>query len=152
LTDTRRTFASTPTLSALVALTGRLLQERIGRDLEPLGISYAQAAALVRLWRRSARMPQAEMIRSLALSRTSGTIVLNELEQRGLIQRHPDDDDARRMVVQLTDQGVDLEQPVLRVFERVEAVMKAPLTDEEYESGHRILRALLEEIRHDRRA
>jgi MarR family transcriptional regulator for hemolysin len=149
--DRRRSFASSSTLTTLLALGGRLVQERIGRDLEPLGVSYAQAAVLVRLWRRDGQMPQAEMIRSLALSRASGTLVLNELEQRGLIQRRPDERDARRLVVRLTEQGVDLEPQVFDVFDRVESAIRAPLSEDEVAAGLRILRLVAERIRHDGR-
>jgi MarR family transcriptional regulator, transcriptional regulator for hemolysin len=150
VTDERRSFASSSTLTTLLTLSGRLVQERIGRDLEPLGVSYAQAAVLVRLWRRDGQMAQAEMIRSLALSRASGTLVLNELEQLGLVERRPDDRDARRFVIRLTEAGVDLEPQVFDVFLRVERAIRAPLSDDEVAAGLRILRALLEGIRHDR--
>jgi DNA-binding MarR family transcriptional regulator len=127
------------------------VQERIGRDLEPLGVSYAQAAVLVRLWRRDGQMPQAEMIRSLALSRASGTLVLNELEQRGLIERRQDERDARRLVVRLTEEGVDIEPQVFEVFHLVESAIRAPLSEDEVAAGLRLLRLLLDGIRHDGR-
>lgn len=149
--DGRRSFASWPNLTTLLTLGGRLVQERIGRDLEPLGVSYAQAAVLVRLWRREGQMAQAEMIQSLALSRPSGTHVLNELEQGGLIERRPDDRDARRLVIRLTEEGVDLEPQVFEVFERVESAIRAPLSEDEVAAGLRILRALVDGMRHDRR-
>jgi DNA-binding MarR family transcriptional regulator len=149
--DGRRSFASSPTLTTLLALGGRLVQERIGRDLEPLGVSYAQTAVLVRLWRRDGQMAQAEMIQSLALSRASGTLVLNELEQGGLVERRPDVRDARRLVVRLTEEGVDLEPQVFEVFQRVESAIRAPLSEDEVAAGLRILRALVDGIRHDRR-
>ena len=151
MADSRRSFASWSTLTTLLALNGRLVQEQIGRNLEPLGVSYAQAAVLVRLWRRQGQMSQAEMIRSLALSRASGTLVLNELEQRGLIERQPDVRDARRLVVRLTEAGMDLEPEVFDAFDRVESAVRAPLSEDEVETGLRILRSLVEAIRRDAR-
>jgi MarR family transcriptional regulator, organic hydroperoxide resistance regulator len=150
--DSRRSFASWSTLTTLLALNGRLVQEQIGRNLEPLGVSYAQAAVLVRLWRRQGQMPQAEMIRSLALSRASGTLVLKELEQRGLIERQPDVRDVRRLVVRLTEAGMDLEPEVFDAFDRVESAVRAPLSEDEVETGLRILRSLVDAIRRDGRA
>jgi DNA-binding MarR family transcriptional regulator len=148
----RRSFASWSTLTTLLALNGRLVQEQIGRNLEPLGVSYAQAAVLVRLWRRQGQMPQAEMIRSLALSRASGTLVLKELEQRGLIERQPDVRDVRRLVVRLTEAGMDLEPEVFDAFDRVESAVRASLSEDEVEIGLRILRSLVEAIRRDPRS
>lgn len=149
LRDRRRFFASWSTLTTLLALGGRLVQERIGRDLEPLGVSYAQTAVLVRLWRRDGQMRQAEMIRSLALSRASGTLVLNELEQRGLIERQPDERDGRRLLVRLTEAGMDLEPQVFEVFQRVESAIRAPLSEDDVTVGLRILRGVLEGIQRD---
>lgn len=150
LTGPERSFASSPQLSGLLTLTGRLVQERLGHDLAGLGISYAQSVVLVRLWRRGGEMPQAEMIRSLALSRASGTLVLNELRQRGLVERRPDDADARRAMVRLTPAGHELERPVLEVFERVEGVIREPLSGEDVEAALRVLPAVLEAVQRDR--
>jgi DNA-binding MarR family transcriptional regulator len=150
LTGSERSFASSPHLSGLLTLTGRLVQERLAHDLARLEISYAQAAVLVRLWRRGGEMPQTELIQSLALSRASGTLVLNELRQRGLVERRPDQVDARRQVVRLTPAGHELEQPVLVVFERVEEVIRAPLAGEDVESAFRVLLAVLEAMQRGR--
>jgi DNA-binding MarR family transcriptional regulator len=76
--------------------------------------------------------------------------VLNELEQLRLIERRPDGRDARRMVVQLTEEGIDLEPQVFEVFQRVESAILAPLSEEEEAAVLRILRAVLDEILQDR--
>jgi DNA-binding MarR family transcriptional regulator len=150
LSGSERSFASSPQLSGLLTLIGRLVQERIAHDLARLGVSYAQAVVLVRLWRRGGEMSQTEMIQSLALSRASGTLVLNELTQRGLIERRPDQDDARRLVVHLTRAGYELEPAVLEVFEHVEAVIRGPLDDEEVEHAFRVLTAVQDAMQRDR--
>jgi DNA-binding MarR family transcriptional regulator len=152
VTGPERSFATSPHLIGLLTLTGRLVQERIAQDLAKLGISYAQAAVLVRLWRRGGgEMSQTEMIQSLALSRASGTLVLNELAQRGLIERRPDEIDARRVIVGLTQTGRDLEPAVLDIFERVEATIRAPLGDDDVEDAFRTLLAVLDAMQRGRR-
>jgi len=150
VTGPARTFAASAHLSGLLSLTGRLAQERIGRQLAALGLSYARAAALVRLWRHDGPMPQTDMIRSLALSRASGTLVLNQLAQQGLIERQPVRGDARRVVLELTPAGRDLEGPVLEIIERVESTLRARLTDEEVETAFRVLVSVLETLRSER--
>src|SRR5947199_8691066 len=84
LTDTKRGFKSSAHLTRLLALVGRLVQERVAQRLVQLDVSYAEATALVRLWSRDGHMAQSEMIQSLALSRTSCTLLLNQLERKGL--------------------------------------------------------------------
>ncbi|HXM59011.1 MAG TPA: MarR family transcriptional regulator [Candidatus Dormibacteraeota bacterium] len=151
MTGAERSFASSPHLSALLTLTGRLVQERIAHDLAELGISYAQAAVLVRLWRYGGEMSQTDMIQSLALSRASGTLVLNELAQRELIERRPDEIDARRVIVRLTQAGRDLEPAVLDIFEQVESTIRAPLAEDDVESAFRTLLAVLNAMQRGRR-
>jgi DNA-binding MarR family transcriptional regulator len=150
LTGPERSFKTSPHLSGLLTLTGRLVQERIAHDLARLGISHAQAVVLVRLWRRGGDMTQTEMIQSLALSRASGTLVLNELTNRRLIERRPDEVDARRLVIRLTEAGRNLEPSVLEVFERVEAVLRAPLDAADVDTAFRVLLDILEALQRDR--
>ncbi len=151
LTIPARTFASSPHLSDLLTLTGRLVQERIAHRLGRLGISYAQAVVLVRLWRCGGQMPQSEMIQALALSRASGTLVLNQLQKQGLVERLPDHGDARRFIIRLTKPGQDLEQPVLEVFELVESAIRGPLSATDVETSFRVLVGVLQAMQGGRR-
>jgi DNA-binding MarR family transcriptional regulator len=134
-------FKSWPHVGGLLALVGRLVQERSAQQLAPLDLSYAETAALVRLWRRDGCMPQSHMIQSLALGRASCTLVLNKLEAQGLIERRQDSKDTRRVVVWLTEAGRDLEEPVFQALERVESVILSSLTQEQVEA---LLHTLME--------
>lgn len=150
LTAARRSFSTSRHLSRPLTLTARLVQEQIAMQLGSLGISYAQADVLVRLWRREGHMTQTQLIQSLAVSRASGTLLLKQLERRGLIERQPDRVDGRRLRVRLTPAGRDLEQPVLLVFERVEAVVREPLDPADVETMFRVLRAVQEQMQRQR--
>jgi DNA-binding MarR family transcriptional regulator len=100
-------------LSGLMTLTSRLIQDRLSTALRPLGVTYAQAAALVRLWRSpDGRMLQHDFVTSLALARPSGTLLIGDLERAGLVTRYPDPTDGRRQVITLTEGGRDLEAQV----------------------------------------
>ncbi|MFJ4773088.1 MarR family transcriptional regulator [Streptomyces sp. SID4919] len=104
-------------LSGLLTLTSRLVQDRLSAALRPLGVTYAQAAALVRLWRTpDGRLPQHTFVTSLALARPSGTLLLTDLERAGLVTRSPDPTDGRRQVISLTDSGLALETEVFEVI------------------------------------
>lgn len=119
-----RSFSATWHLSGLLTLTGRLLQDELSARLGPLGVTHAQAVALVRLWRAPAgRLPQSELARSLALSRPSTALVLNALEDKGLVVRHRDDRDGRRLLVELTRAGWALEAPAAAAFDDVEGLI-----------------------------
>jgi DNA-binding MarR family transcriptional regulator len=119
-----RPFTASPHLIGLLTVTARLVQELVAARLQPLGISYAQAVALLRLYRSATgRLSQTDLIDSLALSRASGTLVLSQLEGRGLVDRSADPADARRLVISVTETGRELEEPVYAVLEEVEQVV-----------------------------
>jgi DNA-binding MarR family transcriptional regulator len=119
-----RPFTASPQLIGLLTVTARLVQEQVAARLQPLGISYAQAVALVRLYRTATgRLSQTDLIDSLALSRASGTLVLSQLEARGLVARSADPADARRLVISMTEAGSELEEPLHAIMDEVEQVV-----------------------------
>lgn len=133
-------------------MTARLAQEQVATRLSALGISYAQAVVLVRLYRSvTGTLPQSDMIESLAVSRASGTLVLSQLEARGLVSRTADPADARRLVIELTDAGRGLEQPVHDVLEEVETVIRRSLEPAEVTATFDIMRRMFDDIRQFRR-
>lgn len=144
------TFRHTRHISGDLIITARLTQELIASALSPLGITYAQAVALVRLWRGTRETRQTDLIESLALSRASGTIVLKELEDRGLISRRADDRDARRYIVELTQLGIDLEPQVLEAFDDVEGELVDHIDRRSLAHTQAVLRGLLEAARDQR--
>jgi DNA-binding MarR family transcriptional regulator len=147
-----RPFVTSPHLIGLLIVTARLAQEQVAVRLSALGVSYAQAVVLVRLYRSaSGTLPQSDMIESLAVSRASGTLVLSQLEARGLVSRAADPGDARRLVIELTAAGRELEEPVHGVFEEVESVIRRSLGPAEVTAAFDIVRRMFDDIRHYRR-
>lgn len=143
-----KSFRGTSHVLGSVTLTGRLVADRIGSLLEPLDLTHAQAVALVRLWRSpTGSVPQTEMIDSLAVSRASGSQLLQDLEARGLVVRRLDKRDARRQVIFLTDAGVVIEQDVLEVFDRVEQEFVNDVDIAGRRSLDRVLGAMLDRAR-----
>jgi MarR family transcriptional regulator, organic hydroperoxide resistance regulator len=116
--------------------------------LATVGLSYAQAGVLVRLFGApAATMSQSEMIEALAVSRASGTLLLGQLEARGLIVRTPDPGDARRLMVMLTESGRQVEQPVRQVFHDVEMLIRRSLRPGEVEAWFDVLSRMFETAR-----
>jgi DNA-binding MarR family transcriptional regulator len=143
-----RPFIASPHLIGLLIVTARLIQEQVAIKLSPLGISYAQAAAMVRLYRSATgAVPQTDMIESLAVSRASGTLVLSQLEARGLVSRTADPGDARRLVIELTDAGRDLELPLHAVLEEVESVIRRSLDPAEVAGSFEVMRRMFDDIK-----
>jgi len=148
LSNRSRPFITSPHLIGLLILTARLVQEQVATRLSALGISYAQAVVLIRLYRSATgSLPQTDMIESLAVSRASGTLVLTQLQTRGLVARSSDPADARRLVVVLTDAGRDLEQAVYAALEEVESVIRRSLGPDEVAAAFDTLRLMFEDIK-----
>jgi DNA-binding MarR family transcriptional regulator len=146
-----RPFITSPHLIGLLTVTARLVQEQVAIKLSPLGVSYAQMVVLVRLYRSlTGTVPQTDMIESLAVSRASGTLVLSQLEARGLVVRTADPADARRLVIALTDAGRDLELPVHAVLEEVESVIRRSLEPAEVTASFDVIRRMFDDIKHYR--
>ncbi|MEO3977838.1 MarR family winged helix-turn-helix transcriptional regulator [Streptomyces sp. CAU 1734] len=131
-------------LSGLLTLTSRLIQDRLSAALRPLGVTYAQAAALVRLWRTpDGRMLQNDFVTSLALARASGTLLLGDLERAGLIVRSPDPTDGRRQVITLTEAGRDLETAVFEVISGLQREIEVIVGREDLARTMRVLTQVL---------
>ena len=140
-----------PHLLRLLTVTARLVQERVAARLTPLGISYAQAVALVHLYSApDGSVSQTEVIDSLALSRASGTLVLSQLEAHGLISRRPDPADARRLIISLTEDSEALEQQVNACFEEVENLVCRSLEPADVEAMFNVLGRMLDNARRQR--
>ena len=146
-----RPFIASPHLTGLLIITARLVQEQVATRLAVLGVSYAQAVVLVGLYRSVAgSVPQTDMIESLAVSRASGTLVLSQLEQRGLVSRASDPVDARRLVITLTEAGRELEQKVYDAFQDVESVIRRSLEPSEVAGAFDAMRRMFDDIRRHR--
>jgi MarR family transcriptional regulator, organic hydroperoxide resistance regulator len=151
LSSQPRPFITSPHLTGLLIITARLVQEQVATRLAPLGISYAQAIVLVGLYRSPAgSVPQTDMIEALAVSRASGTLVLSQLEARGLVSRAADPADARRLVITLTDAGRELEEQVYEAFQAVETVIRRSLDAPEVTATLDAIRRMFDDIRRHR--
>jgi DNA-binding MarR family transcriptional regulator len=82
---------------------------------------------------------QLQAAQRLGIDRTSMVARLDELEQKGLVSRHPHPADRRRNVVELTDAGRDTVQRADQASERAEAELLASLTPQQ---GDRFRKAL----------
>ena len=71
---------------------------------------------------------QQQAAQRLAIDRTTMVAMLDTLEGKGLVSRHPDADDRRRNVVELTDAGRDILQRAVKAGDDAERALLAPLS------------------------
>ena len=140
----RRNFSEGPHNLGAVTLLSRLVQEVLAVQLSRLGLTFAQAIVLVRLWQSAdGNLPQSELIEMLVLSRASGSLVLKELEDQGFIIRSTDPVDARRLLVELTPRGEQIESDVHAAFEEVESRLFHPVGSDTWQTVYGSLRSAI---------
>ncbi|NPV26518.1 MAG: MarR family transcriptional regulator [Firmicutes bacterium] len=91
-------------------------------ELEPYGVTPGQYAILKCLWDNNGQSVK-QLAERLSLDSSTITSVLDRLEQKGLIERHPDLHDRRALQVIITDKGRSLEEPLTQAI--IEANKKA---------------------------
>lgn len=143
----RAGFADGPHVLGAVTLLARLVQDELGPRLAELGLTFAEAVAMVRLWQApGGTLGQSELIEKLAVSRASGSLVLSDLEESGFITRSIDPSDARRQVVTLSEKGRAVEPDVHAEFEAVEARLFDPIGSDAWKTTYGSLRSAIESL------
>jgi DNA-binding MarR family transcriptional regulator len=94
--------------------------------LDALGLTYPQYLAMLVLWEQSPRTVGA-LGDALDLDSSTLTPLLKRLEAGGLVERHRDPDDERRVIVALTDKGQALREQAASVPEKLFCALNLPL-------------------------
>jgi DNA-binding MarR family transcriptional regulator len=85
---------------------------------------------------------QAALGRHTGIDRSDVVATLNDLVERGLARREPDQDDRRRNVVTITTRGAKALERLDRVLDGVQDAVVAPLTPSERKTLVRLLAKL----------
>jgi DNA-binding MarR family transcriptional regulator len=117
-------------------LTGRLgyllkhaqlrLSELTAAALEPHGLNGRELAVLLVLAGHEPASQQ-QAAQRLGIDRTTMVALLDALEDKGLVTRHPHADDRRRNVVELTAHGQDTLRAATEAGDEAERRFLAPL-------------------------
>lgn len=95
-------------------------------------------------------LPQSALMARLGLTSGTVSVRLGRLEGKGIVTRTPSSDDARGVLVALTDKGAQLFDRVAPVHLRNEDVLLSALSDAERDQLARLLRKLLVGFEHER--
>ncbi|MER7362026.1 MarR family winged helix-turn-helix transcriptional regulator [Nonomuraea wenchangensis] len=132
-------MAGQPTPAALRALPSRTLSlvamqadRMVSEGLARLDARKWHYAALVAL-REGGPVSQAELSRRTGIYRSDLVAVINELAERGHVERSPDPADRRRNVVRLTGRGREHLARLQEVVVSLQDELLAPLTPAERE-------------------
>lgn len=89
----------------LIHAVNRRIRNATYQNLDPLGVTPSQARALRVLHRAGGQMQMSELAERLRIARRSATTVVDELAERGLVERHDHPSDRRAVVVTPTGAG-----------------------------------------------
>jgi len=131
-----------PMLMYLVKQVELAVRSNLDELLRPVGLTALQYTALTVL-ERHPDLSSAQLARNSFVTAQSMADMITTLEGRGLIDRHRDRADRRRLVVALTADGRDMLDRYRDQVNALEAQMLAGLTKAGISSLRRSLRACL---------
>jgi DNA-binding MarR family transcriptional regulator len=86
---------------------------------------------------------QQEIAQRMGVDRTTMVAIIDALEAKGIIARHPDPEDRRRNVVELTPIGQDILRQAITASDAAEAELLAPLSLDESQQLRDLLARVL---------
>ena len=87
----------------------RLITQAYGPLLDRLGVTYPQYLVLLVLWEKDAQ-PVNDIAKRLVLETNTVTPLLKRMEAEGLVRRTRGTEDARQVIVSLTEKGTQLRE------------------------------------------
>jgi DNA-binding MarR family transcriptional regulator len=139
---------SPPALPALADRLGYLLKhaqlrlaELTGSALAPLRISGRECAVLIAIDDQVLQSQQ-EVARRMGVDRTTMVALIDDLEDKGLVERRQDPDDRRRNVVVLTDVGRTTLRQATAATRKAERRFLGSLSEEESAALKKALQAI----------
>jgi DNA-binding MarR family transcriptional regulator len=118
------------------------MNELSTRALEPYNVNGRELAVLVMLAGREPESQQ-QAAQRLGVDRTTMVALLDTLEGKGLVSRHPQPEDRRRNVVELTEIGQLLLEKAAAASDEAEREFLSPLDPQTARQLRSALRALI---------
>ncbi len=113
-----------------VAKACQVIHQKLARALTPLDIKVPHLDILANLYRFEG-ISQQDLARKLLVGRSNISMLLPQIEKRGLIERRADPDDRRILRLYLTDKGRDLTRQALAIeLALIEHSMSTTTVDE----------------------
>lgn len=141
-----RTDGPSPELSRNLVYLLKHAQLRMAelttKALTPHGIDGRELGVLLALTGYEP-ISQQQAAQRLGIDRTTMVALLDTLEGKGLVSRHPDANDRRRNVVELTDAGQDTLRRATKASDDAQRAFLAPLTPQAAQQLWSSLRTLV---------
>jgi len=139
-------FESDNSIAFLIAKTRNTLKNEMEKELKSFGISYAERVILIRLCERDG-LTQKELAQDTYFEQSNMTLMLNKLEQKGLIRREPKENDRRAYLVRITSEGLALKDSLVALGEKIIDKAFQGVSNEEKETLVSLLQTLYENLK-----
>ncbi|MFA7415450.1 MAG: MarR family transcriptional regulator [Rhizobium sp.] len=108
----------------------QIMQTALARALTPLEIKPPHLDILINLYRQEG-ISQQQLARKLLVGRSNMSMLLPQMEKRGLIERNADQQDKRILRLSLTEAGCDLTERAMAIqTDLIERMLSAtPIED-----------------------
>ena len=103
-----------------VYAASRLITREYQPFLDKLGITYPQYLVLMILWEKDG-LPVNDIAKKLMLNTNTITPLLKRMEKDGIIRRKRSGEDERKVIVQLTGKGRELQEEAALIPEQLAA-------------------------------
>jgi DNA-binding MarR family transcriptional regulator len=118
------------------------LDELYTHALRPYGIDGRELGVLLALAGHEPASQQ-QAAQRLGIDRTTMVALLDTLQGKGLVSRHPDANDRRRNVVELTEAGRKTLSQAIEASDEAERALLAPLTPQAAQHLRTALRTIV---------
>src|ERR1700754_750304 len=125
-----------------VARIARRLRQAVDAELRAYGLTDATWRPLAYVGRLGGGVRQKELATALAIEGPSLVRLLDNLEQRGLIERREDENDRRARGIYLTRSGRDLAIRVARISTEIQRRLLAEVAPADLDACYRVLDAI----------
>jgi DNA-binding MarR family transcriptional regulator len=130
-------------IAFLLAQVGAAAAERFGERVAALGLTRAHSG-LMRVLSRNEPMSQQALASHLDLAPSRLVVLIDELAERGIVERRADDSDRRAYALHFTPAGREMLARLSQVAREHDQSFCAPLTDHERVQLGELLQKLAE--------
>ena len=119
---------------------GQLWRREMDLGMRRLGLSDGTWRPLLYLGRMGGGIRQTDLAAALGIEGASLVRLLDALERGGLLRRHPDPEDRRSKVLQLTESGQETVEQIESAYEGVSQRLLVQIDEQELELCLRVFR------------
>ncbi|GGG91917.1 MarR family transcriptional regulator [Staphylococcus pragensis] len=136
------------TYQYLIRTLAHEMKKYADRKLDEYNVTQEQSHTLGYLYRHKDRgITQNELLNTFQRKGSTVSSTLKSLENKGLIYRTVDPNDSRRKNLKLTDEGNQLVESFVTIFDDIETIVTKDFTEDDKEQLNAYFDRMIENIR-----